>query len=118
MRRVSPVYRGLDGWGQRDNCHGNDTGECRDKSGIRTCSSVRLRSRSSATVRRVSRVCRSLDGWGQRGDCHDNDTGECHAKKLEGERAVRQRLTQIQCAMEITVDREQADRHKLLDEEA
>ena len=69
-------------------------------------------------MRCVSPVCRSLDGWGQRGDCHDNDTGQCHAKKLEGERAVRQRLTQIQCAMEITVDREQADRRKLLDEEA
>ena len=118
MRRVSPVYRGLDGWGQSDDCHGNDTGERCDKNGVRTCSSVRLRSRSSATVRRVSAVCRSLDGWGQHGDCHDNDTGECHAKKLEGERAVRQRLTQLQCAMDITVDREQADRRKLLDEEA
>ena len=67
MRRVSPVYRGLDGCGQRDDCHGNDTGECHDKNGIRTCSSVRWRSRSSATVRRVSPVCRSFDGWGQRG---------------------------------------------------
>ena len=69
-------------------------------------------------MRRVSPVYRSLDGSGQRGDCHGNDTGQCHAKKLERERAIRQRLTQLQCAMEITVDREQADRRKLLHEEA
>ena len=118
MRRVSPVYRSLDGCGQRGDCHGNDTGDRRDENGVRTCSSVRLHSRSSATVRRVSPVYRSLGGWGQSDDCHDNDTGECRAKKLEGERAVRQRVTQLQCAMEITVNREQADRRKLLDEEA
>ena len=90
----------------------------RDKNGVRTCSSVWLRSRISATVRRVSPVYRGLDGWGQRGDRHDNDTGECHAKKLEGERAARQRLTQLQCALEITVDREHAARHNVWDEEA
>ena len=54
-------------------------------------------------MRRVSPVYRSLGGWGQSDDCHDNDTGECRAKNLEGERAVRQRLMQLQCAMEITV---------------
>ena len=118
MRRVSPVYRSLDGWGQRDDCHGISTGECRDENGIKTCRSVRLRSSSSATVRRVSPVYKSLDGWRQRDNCHDNNTGECRAKKLEGERAVQQRLTQLQCAMEITVDLEQADRRKLLDKEA
>ena len=69
-------------------------------------------------MRRVSPVYRSLDGWEQRDDCNDNDTGECHAKKLEGLRAARQRLTQLQCAMEITVDREQADKRKLLDKVA
>ena len=69
-------------------------------------------------MRRVLPVYRSLDGWEQRDDCHDNDTGECRAKKLEGERAARQRLTQLQCALEITVDREHAARHKVWDEEA
>ena len=69
-------------------------------------------------MRRVLRLYRSLDGWEQRDDCHDNDTGECRAKKLEGERAARQRLTQLQCALEITVDREHAARHKVWDEEA
>ena len=67
---------------------------------------------------RVSPVHRSLDGWEQRDACHDNDTGECRAKKLEGERAARQRLTQLQCALEITVDREHAARHKVWDEES
>ena len=121
--------------GQREYCSGNkfsracrDSSEFegfvlkddhgRDKNGIRTCSSVQLRSRSSATVRHVSRVYRNLDGWGGCDDCHGNNTVECRAKKLEGERAVRQRLTQLQCAMEITVESEQADRRKLLDEEA
>ena len=118
MRRVLPVYRSLDGSGQRDDCHGNDTGECRDTNGVKTCSSVRLHSGSSATVRRVSPVHRSLDGWEQRDDCHANDTGECRAKMLEGEPAARQRLTRLQCALGITVDREQAVRHKVWDEEA
>ena len=69
-------------------------------------------------MRRGSPVHRSLDGWEQRDDCHDNDIGECRAKKLEGERAARQRLTQPQCASEITVDREHAARHNVWDEEA